>query len=104
MKIRPSLEEAKVIAESGKYDVLPVSCEILSDFITPIEAIRILKNVSTHCYMLESAQANETWLLMWVLCESIRKPVKFKLLCVFLQPARQHRIRRAQSDFSGIWF
>ena len=61
MKIRPSLEEAKSIASSGKYDVLPVSCEILSDFITPIEAIRILKNVSTHCYMLESAQANETW-------------------------------------------
>ena len=23
--------------------------------------MRILKNVSTHCYMLESAQANETW-------------------------------------------
>lgn len=23
--------------------------------------MRILKNVSTHCYMLESAQTNETW-------------------------------------------
>lgn len=45
----------------GKYDVLPVSCEILSDFITPIEAIRILKNVSSHCYLLESAKADETW-------------------------------------------
>lgn len=61
MKIRPSLEEVKEIARSGNYDVLPVSTEILSDFITPIEAIRILKNVSTHCYMLESAQADETW-------------------------------------------
>ena len=40
---------------------LPVSFEILSDFTTPIEAMKILKNVSTHCYMLESAQANETW-------------------------------------------
>lgn len=61
MKISPTLSEAKEIAATGKYNVLPVSCEILSDFITPIEAMRILKNVSTHCYMLESAQANETW-------------------------------------------
>lgn len=61
MKISPTLSEAKEIAATGKYNVLPVSCEILSDFTTPIEAMRILKNVSTHCYMLESAQANETW-------------------------------------------
>ncbi len=61
MKISPTLNEAKEIAAAGKYNVLPVSCEILSDFTTPIEAMRILKNVSTHCYMLESAQANETW-------------------------------------------
>jgi len=61
MKISPAFEEVEKIAASGKYDVLPVSCEILSDFITPIEAIRILKNVSKHCYMLESAQENEKW-------------------------------------------
>ena len=41
--------------------MFPISCEILSDFITPIETMRILKNVSRHCYMLESAQASETW-------------------------------------------
>ncbi len=41
--------------------MLPVSCEILSDICTPIEAMRILKNVSTHCYMLESAQQDEKW-------------------------------------------
>lgn len=61
MKAFPSIEEAKRIADTGKYDILPVSCEILSDFTTPIETMRILKNVSTHCYMLESAQASETW-------------------------------------------
>ncbi|MCR5033592.1 MAG: anthranilate synthase component I [Lachnospiraceae bacterium] len=61
MEIRPSLEEVKQFAKEGCYKVVPVSCEILSDFITPIEAMRILKNVSTHCYMLESAVANETW-------------------------------------------
>ena len=61
MKCSPSLSDAKQIAATGKYSVLPVSLELLSDFTTPIETMRILKNVSTHCYMLESAQANETW-------------------------------------------
>ena len=61
MKILPGLAEVKEIASTGKYTVLPVSCEILSDFTTPIETMKILKNVSAHCYMLESAQADETW-------------------------------------------
>ena len=61
MKILPTLAEVREIASVSKYNVLPVSCEILSDFTTPIETMKILKNVSTHCYMLESAQANETW-------------------------------------------
>lgn len=55
MEILPALSEIGRIAADGKYRVLPVSCEILSDFITPIEALRILKNSSAHCYMLESA-------------------------------------------------
>ena len=46
MEIMPTLTEVKKIAAAGKYDVLPVSTEILSDFITPIEAMRILKNHS----------------------------------------------------------
>lgn len=61
MKVVPSVDEVRELAKSGKYDVVPVSCEILSDFTTPIETIRILKNVSTHAYMLESAQADEKW-------------------------------------------
>ena len=61
MKFSPSLEEVLQIAAEGRYDVLPVSLEILSDFITPIETMRILKNVSKHCFLLESAQADETW-------------------------------------------
>ena len=39
MKFFPTLTEVKKIAKTGKYDILPVSCEILSDFITPIEAM-----------------------------------------------------------------
>ena len=61
MRITPSLEEVKAIASTHKYDVVPLSCELLSDFTTPIETMKLLKNVSTHCYMLESAQANDRW-------------------------------------------
>ena len=58
---RPTLDEVKTTAAAGRYDVLPVSCEILADICTPIEALKILKNVSTHCYLLESAQPSEKW-------------------------------------------
>ena len=61
MKVVPSIEEVRELAKTGRYDVVPVSCEILSDFTTPIETIRILKNASTHAYMLESAQSDEKW-------------------------------------------
>ena len=61
MKFSPTFSTVKKIAASGEYKVLPVSTEILSDICTPIEAMKILKNVSTHCYMLESAQQNEKW-------------------------------------------
>ena len=61
MKFLPSLDEVRKIANSGEYKVLPVSCEILSDICTPIEAMKILKNVSTHCYMLESVENREKW-------------------------------------------
>ena len=61
MNIYPSKEIAAKIRRNGKYDIMPVSAEILSDFITPIEAMKKLKAVSDHCYMLESAKADETW-------------------------------------------
>ena len=61
MNILPELSKVREIAARKEYDVLPVSCEILSDICTPIEAMKILKNVSTHCYMLESALADEKW-------------------------------------------
>ncbi len=57
MKIQPTFAEVKKIAETGRYHVLPVSMEIRSGFTTPIETMKILKHVPTHCYMLESAQA-----------------------------------------------
>lgn len=61
MNIFPSYSELKELSKDSAYTVLPVSTEILSDFITPIEALRILKNVSSHCYLLESAKENDFW-------------------------------------------
>ncbi|HNZ98598.1 anthranilate synthase component I [Ruminococcus sp.] len=61
MKFLPELSKVRELADCGKYDIVPVSCEILSDICTPIEAIMILKNVSNHCYMLESVAEKEKW-------------------------------------------
>lgn len=59
--IHPTLEEVKALAAEGSYRTVPVSTEILSDIRTPIEVLRILKNVSGHCYLLESAADAEKW-------------------------------------------
>ena len=61
MKFLPEIEQVRKTAESGKYDIMPIKCEILSDVCTPIEALRILKNISTHCYILESVVEMEKW-------------------------------------------
>ncbi|MCX4340253.1 MAG: anthranilate synthase component I [Lachnospiraceae bacterium] len=61
MKFTPSFEEIQKIAATDDYKAVPVSCEMLSDICTPIEALRILKNVSTHCYLLESVVEKEKW-------------------------------------------
>ena len=61
MKFYPAIETALEYAAEGRYDIMPVSCELLSDICTPIEAVKILKNVSTHCYLLESAEDRERW-------------------------------------------
>ena len=56
MNVYPDLQEIRRLAETGAYKVAPVACELLSDILTPIQAVRILKNVSSHCFLLESAE------------------------------------------------
>lgn len=58
---RPSLSELKELAAAGKYRTAPVASEMLSDELTPILVMRRLMNISEHCYILESAEDNETW-------------------------------------------
>lgn len=59
--ITPSLNDLQEIRKQGIYRTAPVSMEILSDIKTPIEVLKILKNVSDHCYLLESVADNEKW-------------------------------------------
>ncbi len=54
-------EEFRALAASGDNRLIPVWREILADIRTPLEALRILKAVSDHCFLLESAEANRTW-------------------------------------------
>lgn len=56
---KPSLDEAEKLV--GKYKTIPISCEMYSDVKTPIEVLRILKKVSSHCYMLESCEDSSKW-------------------------------------------
>lgn len=57
----PSLKEIQKLARSGDFKTAPISMDLLSDLKTPIEVLRILKNVTSHCYMLESVIDNEKW-------------------------------------------
>ena len=56
-----TLQQLKDLAASGPYRTLPVSREIFSDIRTPMEVLRALKNVSRHCFMLESAEDSRQW-------------------------------------------
>ncbi len=57
----PSLEEIKAIASHGTYRRVPVKREIYADCVTPIEAMQAFRKASNHCFLLESAEADERW-------------------------------------------
>lgn len=59
--IHPTLEEVRGIASEGKYRAVPLSMEMPSENRTPVDVLRILKNVSGHCYILESVEEDATW-------------------------------------------
>lgn len=56
-----SMEEVKRIAASGDYRRIPVVREIYSDIRTPVEALRAVQNVSSHCFLLESMEDSRQW-------------------------------------------
>lgn len=59
--IQPEINVLKELQKQNKYKTAPVSIEIFSDIRTPIEVLKILKNVSKHCYLLESVSDHENW-------------------------------------------
>jgi len=64
LKIRqykPSLEKAREIACTGQYSAIPVSAEMYADTVTPVQVMKVLKSISSHCFMLESAEDTKNW-------------------------------------------
>ena len=55
----PSKEEVRNYAADGRYRSVPVCMEIYSDVRTPVEVLRILMNVSSHCFILESVAGED---------------------------------------------
>ena len=61
MKVNRSLEDCKELLKQGGYGVIPLATEVFGDVKTPIEVLRVLKRVSTHVYLLESADSQKRW-------------------------------------------
>ena len=57
--IRPSLEQARTLAEG--HTVLPIALEIFSDIRTPIEVLKQLKAHGHNPFILESVENGQTW-------------------------------------------
>lgn len=60
-QIYPTISEIRAIPNLHNYKRVSVACEMLSDFLTPIEAMRILKSHSTHTFLLESVEDRKQW-------------------------------------------
>lgn len=59
--MEPSIEEVKRILSNGDYKRIPLKLELNADMVTPVIAIRRLKKISKHCFMLESAESEKKW-------------------------------------------
>lgn len=54
-----TLEEIKAYAD--QYKIVPIGRRIYSDIRTPVEVLRILKHISSRCYLLESMEDAKRW-------------------------------------------
>ena len=62
--IKPNLQEVQAMLETpqlSEYHLLPISTEMRSDMYTPMEVMRILKGISRHCFILESAEDSKNF-------------------------------------------
>ncbi|MCL2101638.1 MAG: anthranilate synthase component I [Fibromonadales bacterium] len=58
--VKPSLEQIKEIC-ADQYSLIPISAEMYADAVTPVQVLKKLKNISRHCFMLESAEDTKNW-------------------------------------------
>ncbi|WP_302368343.1 anthranilate synthase component I family protein [Brachyspira aalborgi] len=63
-----NIENIKKIKNLNDYKRVPICKEIYSDFITPIEAMRILKSKSVNAFLLESVEDRKVWGRYTFLC------------------------------------
>ena len=56
----PTNEETERFSAEG-YGAIPVSRTVLADIRTPIEVLRTLMGVDSHCYILESVENRQRW-------------------------------------------
>ena len=54
-----TVEEIKAYA--GQYKIVPIGRSIYADIRTPVEVLRILKHISSRCYLLESMEDSTRW-------------------------------------------
>ena len=55
------LSLAEIKAYGPQYKTVPVSRCMYADIRTPVEVMRILKTVSSQCYLLESMEDSKRW-------------------------------------------
>lgn len=106
--MKPALEEVKEYAKNKEYKMIPLSMEILSDVKTPIEVLKILKSQSSHCYMLESAVADQNWgrytflgynPILEITCMDYEMKIGDK---VFKTDSPSNEIRKIMADYKSV--
>ena len=59
--LQPGLAQVKALAAQPGVRRVPVKRELIADEITTIGAMRALRAASKHCFLLESAEADQRW-------------------------------------------
>ncbi len=59
--IYPSLDAAKQLCAQDACKRVPIQLELYADTLTPILALRKLKQISKHCFIFESAERSQQW-------------------------------------------
>ena len=52
---------AQIQSYAKTYRRVPLCTEIFADMYTPVQVLQILRNVSKHTYVLESASQDQQW-------------------------------------------